>query len=87
MLKLRVDVERITLNDVIALEEKTSLRIMRDIIARFVTDDSGAYLEHAAAIELVGSLPMSEVKEVAAQFAEAMKGAQNAALPPNGGGK
>ena len=86
MLKLKVDVERITLDDVIALEERASLKTLRDIIARFVVDEAGQYLPNDVAVRTVGSLKMSEVKDVAAQFAEAMKGVAADALPPTGSG-
>ena len=86
MLKLKVDVDRITLDDVISLEERASMKTMRDIIARFVVDDKGEYYPHAEAVKLVGGLKMSEVKDVATQFADAMKGVAAEALPPNGSG-
>ncbi len=85
MIQIRVDIDRVTLDDVIALEDNKSVRTMRDILARFVTNEAGEYLPLEEAKQVLGKLNMREVKDVASKFADAMKGA--AEVPPNGGGR
>ena len=86
MLKIKVDIERITLDDVIALEERASLKTMRDIIDRFTVGEDGNYLDFPEAVKVVGAIKMSDLKEVSKQFADAMKGVAAEALPPTGSG-
>jgi hypothetical protein len=80
---LKVDLERLTLDDVIALEEgqlKTSQ--MRDLLARFVVDSGGNYLPEAEAQKQLGRLNVAQVKQVAEAFAEQLREQQDTAVPP-----
>lgn len=86
-MKIKVDLDRITLDDVIALEEKQSSKTMKDILARFVLGENDEYLPYDQALLQVGKLTMRELKEVSTQFADAMKGMQNEALPNSGSGR
>jgi hypothetical protein len=86
-MKLKVDLDRITLDDVIALEEKQSAKSMKFILARFVINEAGEYMPTDEAIKAVGALTMRELRDVSSQFAEAMKGAQSEAVPPTGSGR
>ena len=81
-IKFQVDAERLTLNDLIALEdENQSPRFMRDFLARFVVDDKGVYMEENEAQQMVGNLSLAELKETVDGFAVAVEGLQESIVP------
>ena len=81
-IKFQVDADRLTLNDLIALEdENQSPRFMRDFLARFVIDDKGAYLDEGEAQQAVGNLTLAELMETVEQFGEAVEGLQDKIVP------
>ena len=58
----KIDADRLTLNDLIALEEEnTSPRFQRDFLARFAVDKDGNYLDENEARELIGNLTFGEL--------------------------
>lgn len=83
--------ERMTLNDMIALEEmaagKFQARKLRDILARFVVTESGTYMPDEEAQALIGELPISDLKDVAEQFGRAVEAFTQESVPPGGGRK
>ena len=84
---LRVDLERLTLDDVIAVEEgQMKTRQMRDLLARFVIGANGAYLPEAEAQQALGALSVAQVREVAEVFAEQLREQQESAVPNASGG-
>jgi len=73
-IRFQVDPDRLTLDDLIALEEESqSPRFIRDFMARFVVDDKGEYLEEGAAQKIVGALTLSELSGAAEQFKDAVE--------------
>ena len=81
--------ERMTLNDLIALEEmaagKFRARDLRDILARFVVDGTG-YMPEDEAQALIGGLTLSELPTVAEQFVQAVEAFTRENVVPPGGG-
>jgi hypothetical protein len=86
-IKIKVDLDRLTLGDLIALEENKGIKTMRDIISRFMTDDAGEYLEFDAAQKILNETSVNGIKTISEQFADAIKGVQSNALPPDGSGR
>jgi hypothetical protein len=84
--KLKIDTDLLTLDDMIALESGFNARTMRDVFARFVVDEKGKSPPEAEARAAVGKLTLKELKDVAQQFSEAMKDMQASAVPPPSGG-
>ena len=83
-LNIVVDMERVELDDMIALENKTMpMTAMRNLLAKFVVDEKGAYIPFDEACKLVGKLNMRETMETAKKFSESMQGQ---ALPTIGDG-
>lgn len=66
-----------------AQEGKIKLSQLRPLIARFMVDENQRRLPHAAAMKVLGAIPMAEVKDVFQQFSESLTGA----VVPNGIGK
>lgn len=81
--------ERLTLNDLIALEEmgegRFSARALRDILARFVVGEDGAYLPEETAQACIGELPLADLRAVAGQFGQEVARLSDQAVPPGGG--
>ncbi len=91
-MKFRVSgarLEELTLDEAIALEEmqtgeQTSLKTMKGVMARFLVDDkTDAYVDYETATKRLGSMTIKALKDVAAQFSEAVK---DGVLPPESGG-
>ena len=79
-----------TLDELAGLEDmlhgqtgEVSLKGMRDLLARFVVDEKGEYLPDEAAKRTVGSVPVSQLQEIAGEFVKAFK---DGVLPPENGG-
>lgn len=79
-INLKIDGERLTLDELIALEEKTTMRAIeaRDLLARFVQDETGAFMEEQQARKALGALTITELFEVLRQF---KAGVDNLAVP------
>lgn len=87
MIRLKIDENRLTLDDLIRLEEgDTGMRFMRDLFARFVTDEGGEYLTELEARKAMGGLTIGEVMQVKDQFMSFMDGMKERAVPPGLGG-
>lgn len=85
-IRLKIDEDRVTLDDLIVLESGVaSARFMRDLLARFVTDETGAYLPEDTAQQMIGKLKLSELKQVTEQLTTSLKDLQQSAVPPTTG--
>lgn len=68
-LLLKVDLDRLTLDDMIALDEgNASPQFLRDFLSHFMIDDKGKFLPEEKAIKQAGQLSMSDVKRAVDQF-------------------
>ena len=56
---------------------------LRPLVARFMTGENGQYLPHKQAMDVLGKLPLDEVKDVFQKFTQAV---QDAAVPNASGG-
>lgn len=84
-IRLKIDSERLTLDDLIAIDEGTTTkpRAMRDLLARFAMDESGAFLDADAARKWVGALNVKELRQAIATLEESIKELRaNAVNPP-----
>ena len=81
-IKFQVDADRLTLNDLIALEEENSSpRFQRDFLARFVVDNKGKYIEEETARQMVGNLSMTELVKALEGFQAAAEKLQDNIVP------
>lgn len=86
-IELKIDENRITLDDLIRLEEgDNSTRFLRDLFARFLVDESGEYLPEDEAVHVMGRMTMADVLQVKEQFVAFMGGLKERAVPPEQGG-
>ena len=81
-IRFKIDADRLTLDDLIALEETPTARVMRDTLAKFLTDETGAFVEEAQARKTLGGLAITQLNAAAAQFRAAVEEVQNSAVPP-----
>jgi hypothetical protein len=65
-----------------AQEGELKLRRMRPLVARFMIDEQGGSIPHKQALDILGKLPLEEVKDVFTKFAEAL---QDTAVPKASG--
>lgn len=86
-MKIIIDPERITLDDLIALEEgeNMKLRRMRSIMAKCAFDDNGAPIPDAESV--LGQLTIAELKKAFAAFRQALTDYQSDAVSPTTGGE
>lgn len=84
-IQFKVDPDRLTLDDVIAVESGTLKTIeIRNLLARFVLDDAGQYLPEPDALKRIGGLTLGQLKEAMAAFGNSLKQFQdNAVNPPS----
>lgn len=69
--KFVIDPERITLDELIELEEagtNVSLKMARDLLSKHIVNGTGEYLEGAAALKAVGGLNLLELQNAVQQF-------------------
>lgn len=78
-IRFRIDAERMTFDDFIAVVEGT-MSEKRNVMARFVVDDAGAYLPEVDGRKRIGSLPLGQVKRTIESFLDQF----NQVNPPNG---
>lgn len=79
-LKFVLDIERMTFDDMIDLQEG-QLRRAKEIIAKFVVDENGKPLDKDKALAKVGGLPISKVKDVFTEFGKQVKDEMGEVLP------
>ena len=80
----KIDPERLTLGDLIALEDFTraTWRERRDMLANNMTDEAGNYVDYAKARETLSRLTVAKLGDAATEFVAAVKELQNKQLPP-----
>ena len=82
-LRLQVDPDRITLDDLIAVEESTSSgKSMRDLLCRFAVNGTDQPLELVEARKIVGAMTIRQVRDALGQFSQAMQQLREVAVPP-----
>ena len=70
-LLLKVDLDRLTLDDMIALDEgNASPRFLREFLSHFMIDEKGEFLSEDEAVIQAGKLSMSDVKRAVDQFSK-----------------
>ena len=81
--KVKIDPERLTINDRIAIEERGNLswRQLRDLVARFVVNESGEFLEPKDAREAVGELTELQFLSMLGELKAAMDDFSRSLLP------
>ena len=57
-----------------AQEGKMRLYKIRPILARFLLDDNGAFIEHKKAMDILGKVPVGKIKETITLFIDTLKG-------------
>jgi len=85
-LTLKIDQDRFTLDDLIALEDK-SMKALRDVLAKCVINDAGEFVTVDEGKRIIGALTMRELNGAISEFKRAMEDAKSGILPPNGGGQ
>lgn len=84
-LRLHVDIDRVTLDQLIQLEQASKLAEVRDALAMFVVDENKNPIEYGAAKELVGKLTIREMRSATDMLLSEMKKANENAVPPVNG--
>jgi len=84
-LKLKIDTDRLTVDDLIEIEEGSSRRVRqgRDLLARFVTDDEGNFLTFEEAKKVIGKLTITEMNVAVQQLVDGIKRLQESSIPPD----
>jgi hypothetical protein len=79
-IRLHITQERLdslTVDDVIALEDASdgsvTVRQLRDLVARFVTDENGVYLSEARARKALGAIKPPEFKGKLGEFFDVVR--------------
>lgn len=90
-MKVRVNLERLTLDDFLAVEDmqaagRANVRTIRDILARFAVDEDGTPIPENEAVAAAGRLTLAQLNEVLPQIKAGIDGAVNKAIPPQTGG-
>ena len=84
---LKVDFDRLTLDDLVSVEEgDLSARFVRSILARFATDPEGELLPEDQAIKVAGKLTVNEAQAAVEDFAAKVKEIREDKIPPTNGG-
>lgn len=87
-IKLMVDADRLTVDDIIDLEgAKTPVRIWRDRLARFMVDENDVFIPEDEARLMIGQLSINEVRQVIRMFWQKVKELQVSEVPPESGGE
>lgn len=88
VITIQVDRERMAeleLDTVIALEEGTlPARATRDLLATFMVDAQGKYVDRETARRIIGKTRVTDLADVLTDFAKQLMGA---AVPPASGGE
>jgi hypothetical protein len=71
--ELKVDADRLTLDDLIAIESGDMKAVqMRDLLARFVYADGG-YVSEEAARTQIGQITLAQLRDMIAQFGKTIR--------------
>jgi len=61
----------VSIDDWIGFEER-NIKSQRDVLAWFVVDENGEYVDYDIALKMIGKLPLSQLGELVNDFAEAL---------------
>lgn len=89
MIRIKVDIDRLSLDEAIFLEEsgaRMPARLMKQILAKVIVDEQGQFLEEAAALKEVGQLLIPEVREAFTEFRSQIRANRENAVPPTSSG-
>ncbi len=81
-LTFKLDPERLTLNQLIAMQDG-DIRTMRDVLANTLVDESGEHIEFEKAKTIIGDMNLAQIKETSEEFARQVK--EQAINPTSGG--
>lgn len=87
-LQLKVDFQRLTLDDLVAIEEgDQSARFVRSILARFAVDpETNDFYPEDQGVKVAGKLSVDDAKAAVVQFSEKVKEIKDQKVPlPKGG--
>lgn len=83
---LHYDQERVTLDDLIMLDElsvgKVPPRQLKEFVARFAVGEDGAFLPEAEAMQTVGKMTLAELRQAFEALGGKVKELQATAVPP-----
>ncbi len=83
-LRLKIDPDRITIDELMAIEEGNArVRSSRDLIARFIVDENGAFVEEKEARAIVGKLTLTQLMDVGKDLGTKIKELMEAMVPPD----
>jgi len=85
-LKFKIAVDRITLDDLIDIEDG-KLKPIRNIMANCLLGSDGEYLPKDEALAVIGKLTIAEADQAAQDIKAAMEAWKANALPPVGGAR
>jgi len=84
-IELRIDTDRITIDDLIMVDELSAGRIparqLKEFVARFMFGD-GEFLPHEEALQAAGKLSIADLKTAFELMGTKIKELQAAAIPP-----
>lgn len=81
-LKFKLDPDRITLGQLIGMQDG-DLKAMRDTLAASLVNGDGAYTEYGEAQRVINALKLSQVQEAAQEFVRQVR---DTAVPPQSAG-
>lgn len=82
-IKFKIDPDRITLGDEIAMEERENLtkKQLRDLLARHMVDDAGNFVDFKRGQALAEGLTQTQQIDAIGKFAQAVEDLRNKMLP------
>jgi hypothetical protein len=85
-IEFRLDIERVTLDDLIMVDELQAgnipARQLKSFVSRFIVDETGTYLPEADAFTLAGKLSVGELRRTFESLGDKVKELQVTAVPP-----
>lgn len=82
-IKFKIDPDRITLADEIAMEERESItkKQLRDLLARHMTDEAGNFLDLKRGQAMAESMTQTQQIDAIGKFTQAVEDLRNKMLP------
>lgn len=84
-MELRFNIDRITLDDMIAVTEGRKLSDIKRCMVKTLVDENNAPVPDSD--KVIGAIEYKDFAAAANLFAQAMSEAREGAIPPTGGGK
>ena len=85
-IELSINPDRMTLDDLIMMDElsagKVPAKQLKDFVSRFLIGEDGKYLPHEEAYTLAGKLTMTELRQASEAMSNKVKELQATAIPP-----